>query len=180
VTAKGKTYLGDPRFHVPERYPAQSWHRAAEPCQRGGVVRRDLAIQDLGDLLERPVVAVLATYGGDGDVLLSPVWHEWRDGGFNVVVDRDDVKAKHVRSDPRVSLVVFDQEPPYRGVELRATARLVMDDVVETNHRIAVRYLGEKRGTAYASSVDDDLVIVRVEPGIVRAWDFADEYRFTS
>jgi hypothetical protein len=39
-----------------------------------------------------------------------------------------------------------------------------------------VRYLGEEKGTAYASSVDDDLVIVRLEPGVVRAWDFADEY----
>lgn len=139
-------------------------------------MRRDLAIGDLGDLLERPIVAVLATRRSNGETLLSPVWHEWREGGFNVVVGADDVKAYCVRSDPRVALVVFDQEPPYRGVELRARAQLVTDDVVETNRRIAVRYLGEERGTAYASTVDDDLVIVRLDPGVVRAWDFADEY----
>jgi PPOX class probable F420-dependent enzyme len=142
-------------------------------------MRRDLTIEDLGDLLELPLVAVLATYDADGGSLLSPVWHEWSDGGFNVVVGTDDVKARHVRSDPRAALVVFDQEPPYRGIELRAEAQLVTVEVTETNRRIAVRYLGDERGTAYAGSVDDDLVIVRLEPGIVRAWDFADEYRLT-
>jgi Pyridoxamine 5'-phosphate oxidase len=139
-------------------------------------MRRDLAIGDLGDLLERPIVAVLATYRSNCDTLLSPVWHEWWEGGFNVVVGADDAKAQHVRNDPRAGLVVFDQEPPYRGVELRALAKLMMDGVVETNRRIAMRYLGKEKGTAYASSVDDDLVIVRLEPGVVRAWDFADEY----
>ena len=139
-------------------------------------MRRDLAIGDLGDLLERPIVAVLATHRSNGDMLLSPVWHEWWEGGFNVVVGADDAKAQHVRNDPRAGLVVFDQEPPYRGVELRARATLLADEVVGTNRRIAVRYLGEEKGTAYASSVDDDLVIVRIEPGVVRAWDFADEY----
>jgi PPOX class probable F420-dependent enzyme len=139
-------------------------------------MRRDLAIGDLGDLLERPLVAVLATHRPNGDPLLSRVWHVWWEGGFNVVVGADDAKAQHVRADPRAGLVVFDQKPPYRGVELRARAKLLADDVVETNRRIAVRYLGEEKGTAYASSVDDDLVIVRLQPGVVRAWDFTDEY----
>lgn len=139
-------------------------------------MRRDLAIEELGDLLERPIVAALATYGPHGEVLLSPVWHEWRAGGFNVVVGVDDVKARHVRRDRRAVLAVFDQEPPYRGIELRAEARLVTEDVDETNRRIAVRYLGEEHGTAYASSVEGELVIARLDPGVVRAWDFSDDH----
>jgi PPOX class probable F420-dependent enzyme len=140
-------------------------------------MRKGLAVEDLGDLLELPLVAVLATYRTDGTVLLSPVWHEWRGGGFNVVVGTDDVKARHLRQDPHASLVVFDDEPPYRGIELSARARLVTEDARNTNRRIAVRYLGEERGTAYADSVEGGEVIVRLEPGSVRAWDFADEYR---
>ena len=41
-------------------------------------------MDDLGDLAELCLLAVLATYRSDGTVLLSPVWHEWRDGGFQV------------------------------------------------------------------------------------------------
>jgi hypothetical protein len=142
-------------------------------------MRRDLAIEELGDLLERPLVAILATYRANGEALLSPVWHEWRDGGFTVVVGVDDAKARHLRRDPRAGLVVFDQEPPYRGLELRGRARFVEEGVVEAQRRIARRYLGEERGTDYADSVAFDEVIVRLEPGIVRAWDFSDEYRLS-
>jgi PPOX class probable F420-dependent enzyme len=142
-------------------------------------MRRDLTIEELGDLLERPLVAVLATYRANGEALLSPVWHEWRDGGFTVVVGVDDAKAQHLHRDPRAALVVFDQEPPYRGLELRGRARFVEEGVVEAQRRIARRYLGEERGTDYADSVAFDEVIVRLEPGVVRAWDFADEYRLS-
>lgn len=138
-------------------------------------MRRDLAIEELGDLLERPLVAILATYRANGEALLSPVWHEWRDGGFTVIVGIDDAKARHLRRDPRAALVVFDQEPPYRGVELRTRARFVEDGVAEAQKRIARRYLGEERGTEYSNAVDFDEVIVRLEPGIVRAWDFTDD-----
>ncbi|HYB47740.1 MAG TPA: hypothetical protein VED20_10335 [Streptosporangiaceae bacterium] len=50
-------------------------------------MRTNLTVGGLGDLLEEPLVAVLATLRGDGTVLLSPVWHEWRDGGFNVWIE---------------------------------------------------------------------------------------------
>jgi hypothetical protein len=56
-------------------------------------VRKHLRPEELGDLLEQPLVAVLATYRRDGSVLLSPVWHQWRDGGFDVVSRGNDVRA---------------------------------------------------------------------------------------
>jgi PPOX class probable F420-dependent enzyme len=136
-------------------------------------MRRDLTPGDLGDLLVRPLVAVLATYRGDGSVLLSPVWHEWRDGGFNVVTSSGAVKAKHLRRDPRASILVYEHEPPYRGLELRSDARLLSTGVREALWRIAIRYLGEEKARAYAEHGGDDL-LVRLEPGTVRAWDFSD------
>jgi hypothetical protein len=99
--------------------------------------------------------------------------------GFTVVVGVDDAKARHLRRDPRAGLVVFDHQPPYRGLELRGRARFVEEGVVEAQRRIASRYLGEERGADYADSVTFDEVIVRLEPGVVRAWDFADEYRLS-
>jgi PPOX class probable F420-dependent enzyme len=137
-------------------------------------VRKRLTPEDLGDLLEQPRVAVLATYRRDGSVLLSPVWHEWRDGGFNVVTGSDDIKAKHLRADPRASIVVYEDSPPYRGIELRAEPRLSRLDDASIVLRIAVRYLGQEEGERYVSGGFDDLLI-RLEPGNLRAWDFADD-----
>jgi PPOX class probable F420-dependent enzyme len=138
-------------------------------------VRKGLTPDELGDLLELPLVAVLATYRRDGTVLLSPVWHEWHDNGFNVVTGRGNVKAGHLRRDPRASIVVYDDGPPYRGLELRARANLSIPDDRSIVRRIAERYLGPEAGEQYAESAGDDLLI-RLEPGELRAWDFADDF----
>jgi len=138
-------------------------------------MRKDLTMDDLGDLTELRLLAVLATYRRDGTVLLSPVWHEWRDGGFQVVTGSHDVKAAHLRRDPRASIVVCEPAPPYRGVEVRCHARLVPAASGEAVRRIASRYLGAEAGAAYADSASDDLLI-RLEPGDLRAWDFADAF----
>jgi PPOX class probable F420-dependent enzyme len=138
-------------------------------------MRRNLTMDDLGDLAELRLLAVLATYRRDGTVLLSPVWHEWRDGGFHVVTGSHDVKAAHLRRDPRASIVVCEHTPPYRGVEVRCHARLATAAAADAVQRIASRYLGAKAGAAYAESAGDD-VLIRLEPGDLRAWDFADEF----
>ena len=138
-------------------------------------MRKGLAPHELGDLLELPLLAVLATYRRDGTVLLSPVWHEWRDEGFNVVTRSSDVKARHLRRDPRASIVVCEHGPPYRGLELRASARLSATEDRSIVRRIAVRYLGPELGEQYAATDADDL-LVRLEPGELRGWDFADDF----
>jgi PPOX class probable F420-dependent enzyme len=138
-------------------------------------VRRNLAVQELGDLLAQPLVAVLATYRRDGTVLLSPVWHEWRDGGLNIVTGSQGIKAKHLRRDPRAAAVVYEHVPPYRGLELHATPTLVTEGVAEIGERIAIRYLGREEGAKYAEEAGDDLLI-RLEPGKLRTWDFADDF----
>jgi PPOX class probable F420-dependent enzyme len=138
-------------------------------------MRKGLKPEDLGDLLELPRVAVLATYRRDGTVLLSPVWHEWRDNGFNVVTGSTDVKAGHLRRDPRASIVVYEDDTPYRGIELRAEARLSTPGDRTIVRRIATRYLGSEAGEQYAEGEGDDLLI-RLEPGELRAWDFVDNF----
>jgi PPOX class probable F420-dependent enzyme len=137
-------------------------------------VRRGLTVDELGDLVDAPLLAVLATYRRDGTVLLSPVWHEWCGGGFTVVTNRDGVKARHLLRNPATNIVVCEQAPPYRGVELRCTARLRDAGVEEAVRRIACRYLGDEAGAVYAERSADDL-LVRLEPGELRAWDFSDE-----
>lgn len=138
-------------------------------------MRRNLSIQELDGFLDEPLVAVLATLRKDGSVLLSPVWHEWRDGGFNVWVGADDVKARHLRRDPRASILVAESQPPLRGVEARGVARIIEDGAHETAVRIASRYLGPEEGAAYVGSAGDE-VMIRLEPGNLRVWDFADEH----
>ena len=139
-------------------------------------MRTNLNLEDLDGFLDEPLVAVLATLRADGSVLLSPVWHEWREGGFSVWTGADDVKARHLRRDPRASILVAESQNPLRGVELHGVARVVEDPEFETAERIASRYLGPEKGVAYARSGSGHAVTVRLEPGDLRIWDFADEH----
>lgn len=139
-------------------------------------MRTNLAVADLDGFLDEPLVAVLATLRADGSVLLSPIWHEWRDGAFNVWVEADNVKVRHLRRDPRATIVVAESGPPLRGVELRGTARFIEQDVTETARRIAARYVGEEAAAVDTEAMRGRDVIVRIEPGHVRIWDFVDEY----
>jgi len=137
-------------------------------------VRKGLGPDDLGDLLELPLVGVLATYRKAGDVLLSPVWHRWREGGFDIVTSRDDVKARHLRRDPRATVIVYEHTPPYRGIEVRGWAVLHRADE-RIVRDLAVRYLGVEEGEAYTADASDD-TLIRLDPERLRAWDFADAF----
>jgi PPOX class probable F420-dependent enzyme len=138
-------------------------------------VRTNLTLEDVGGLLDEPLVAVLATLRRDGSVLLSPVWHEWRDGGFNLWLPADDVKTRHLRRDPRATIVVAESVDPLRGVELRTEARLLDADDLSDAVRIASRYVGSEKGFEYVHEAGYDSVIGRLEPGHLRVWDFDEE-----
>ena len=137
-------------------------------------MRKNLSLEDLGDLLEQPLIAVLCTRRKNGEPLLSPVWHEWRGGAFWVMTSHDNAKAQHVRRDPRASLVIYEPNPPWRGVEVRGEAILTTEGAKETARRIATHYVGEFFGEAYAAEGGND-TLIRLEPAEVRAWDFKDD-----
>ena len=134
-------------------------------------MRTGLQPEQLGDLLERPLVATLATHRRNGEVLLSPIWHEWQQDGFNIVIDSGGFKAKHIRRDPRVSVVVYESDPPYRGIEVRGRARFVdaEGELLAARRRIWGRYIGIEPPQSH------DEALIRVE-GPARAWDFADDF----
>jgi PPOX class probable F420-dependent enzyme len=139
-------------------------------------VRTNLTIGDLGDLLDQPIVAVLATYRGDGSAMLSPVWFEWRDGVFNVWVgDANDGKARHVAADPRVRIVVHEQTLPYRGVEAWGSAALTPDGFHDLVRRTAARYYGEEAADPFVAGFKEPGLVIRMRPDPIRAWDFRDE-----
>jgi PPOX class probable F420-dependent enzyme len=139
-------------------------------------MRTGLSIDDLGDLLELPIVAVLATYRTDGSVMLSPVWHEWRDGGFNIWTGGvSEGKVRHLERDPRASLVVAEQTMPYRGVDASGRATLSLEGFHDVVRRTAARYIGPGEADAFAASYPEPRMVIRLVPERIRAWDFKDD-----
>ncbi len=138
-------------------------------------MQTDLRPEDLGDLLEQPLIGVLATRRADDTILLSPVWWEWRDGGFNVWAEAEDRgKVRHIRRDARVSFVVANQDWPYKGLEIRTDATVSTTDFYGVLRRTAERFLGAEEAEAMAASHAEG-VVIRIQPGHVRGWSYEDE-----
>ncbi len=139
-------------------------------------MRRGLNVDDLGDLLEQPILAVLAMHRTDGTILLTPLWHEWRDGGFNFWVSPDAPgKVRLIERDPRVTAVVAEDADPNRALEVRGRATVSHGpEFRELIRRTARRYVGSDGADAFAASMPAEGYVIRLEPGELRAWDYAD------
>lgn len=121
----------------------------------------------------------VATVREDGRPHVAPVWF---------VLDEDDrvifttwhetVKAANLRRDPRLSICVDDQEPPFSFVVIEATAELEEEarDLLDWTTRIARRYMGADLAESYGkrNAVEGEL-LVRVTPDkIIARKDLAD------
>lgn len=95
--------------------------------------------------------------------------------GFNVVVGMTDAKARHLRRDPRASLVVYQNQPPYKGIEITTDSVLSEDGALEVERRLAHRHLGPVAAEDYLTSSDWEPLLIRLDPGELRVWDFADK-----
>lgn len=126
-----------------------------------------------------PHTGKLATVRGDGRPHLAPIWYDLDDDGtivFNTGVDT--VKGRNLARDPRASLCVDDERPPFSFVVLEGEVEL-SDDLAEVRRwagRLGARYMGSDRAEEYAArnGVPGEL-LARLRPThVVSAFDVAD------
>ncbi|MEU5087451.1 PPOX class F420-dependent oxidoreductase [Streptomyces sp. NPDC021356] len=119
----------------------------------------------LKNLLDGPVFVVVGTVQPDGSPQLSPVWVK-RDGDdllVSTTVDRR--KAKNLKRDDRVSVVVQDPASPYEYAEIRGTAETTTEGAQDLIDELSVKYTGKKYAEFNpASAQDSQRVIVRIRP----------------
>lgn len=135
-------------------------------------MRTGLRPEDLGDFLGRPECATLAVHLPDGGMLLRPIWFEWRDGGFTFTTQEDDRKARALHDEPGCSILVAEDEWPYRTLEVRGRAMISRERYRETARGIRLRYDPGDDGDADATP---DGLVVRLEPGVLTVFDYLDE-----
>ncbi len=132
-----------------------------------------------GQFLAGRHVAVLVTVGPDGSPVPTPVWYLFRDGVFYFRTASDAIKTTNVRRDPRVSICVQDERPPYRAVIARGTAEVVQssDWLAREMPRHYLGALGAMgyRAAARARVEQGPEVTLRVRPERYTTSDFSAE-----
>jgi PPOX class probable F420-dependent enzyme len=124
-------------------------------------------------LRESPRTAVLATVRADGRPHAAPVWFDL-DGDVLVFTTAETtVKGRNMLRDPRVSLCIDEEEPPFHFVMIEGTSELKAEDpdLLRWATRIGGRYMGAERAEEYGrrNAVEGEL-LVRVTPQKVVAY----------
>jgi PPOX class probable F420-dependent enzyme len=121
----------------------------------------------------------LATVRADGRPHVAPVWFDVDDDGSLVFnTGRATVKGRNLTRDPRASLCVDDQRPPFSFVVVEGVVE-ISDDLEEVRRwatQIGGRYMGTDRAEEYGArnGVAGEL-LVRLRPEhVVSSADLAD------
>ncbi len=114
----------------------------------------------------------LAYTAADGRPLVVPVWFIVEDGTLVFNTGKDTAKGRALARDPRASLCVDVEEPPYAFVLVQGHAELSEEpgELVRTATAIAARYMGPERAEEFGkrNGVPGELV-VRLRPTKVTA-----------
>lgn len=109
----------------------------------------------------------LAYAGADGRPLVAPVWFIVEDGALVFNTGKNTAKGRALARDPRATLCVDLEEPPYAFVQVQGDAELSEDpgELVRTATAIAARYMGQDRAAEFGkrNGVPGELV-VRLRP----------------
>jgi PPOX class probable F420-dependent enzyme len=126
-----------------------------------------------------PRTGKLATVRADGRPHVAPVWYDVDDVGYVVFTTGEStVKGRNLLRDPRASMCVDDDRPPFSFVVVEGVAEIDddPDELLLWATRIGGRYMGAERAEQYGArnGVPGELV-VRLPPARVSsARDLAD------
>lgn len=121
---------------------------------------------------------MLGIVRANGAPIVTPIWFLLNEGpdGDEIVFNTgwNTLKGKALRRDPRLSLAVDDQRPPYSYVQFTAEATLHddHDEKLEWATRLGGRYMGPDQAEAYGKRnavPEESLVRAKITKVIARA-----------
>ncbi|MDA8368232.1 MAG: PPOX class F420-dependent oxidoreductase [Actinomycetota bacterium] len=93
-------------------------------------------------LLDRPVIANVATVDAEGRPQITPVWVDVEDGAVVFNTARGRVKDRNLSANPNIAVSVVDPDDAFNVVVVRGTARAVEEGADAHIDRLAKKYMG--------------------------------------
>jgi PPOX class probable F420-dependent enzyme len=119
------------------------------------------------DLLNAQV-AVLGTIGASGRPQLSGVWFLAEGDTVRFSLNTARQKVKNLQADPKASVLIFDENSPYRYLELRGDAEITPDPDYTFAGKVGAKYGGAD--LRERDNPGDTRVVVTIHPTRVVVW----------
>lgn len=120
---------------------------------------------ELRAFLDQPLTfARIATVDIRQAPQVTTMWFRRAGDSLRMVCEPHAAKARNVRHNSRVAVVVEHPDDPYRYYQLRGTASVDDDPAVarEETRLLAQRYLGAERAAVYLATIGDDPLVTIV------------------
>lgn len=120
------------------------------------------------DLLDGPVVVMLATLLPNGQPQVTPVWCSRVGNQVWINTAKGRVKDRNLRERPFATIAVTDPKNPYRWLEVRGEVTEIVEGPAAHEHINALAQLYFGRPFTY-NSPDEERVIFKIAPTRVNA-----------
>jgi PPOX class probable F420-dependent enzyme len=118
------------------------------------------------EFLKKPNAAVIACIRPDGFPMTVATWYDWEDGLILVNMHEGRSRLRWMRTNPKVSLTVLDEDW-YRHVSLYGSVvRIAVDTDLDDIDRLCLRYTGKPFSNRRAKRVS-----AWIEPKGWHGWD---------
>ncbi len=113
-----------------EAFTIANFKHVADGLQAGqfgiGERRQATRLADLDpiyrDLLDRPIVVILAVIGPDGRPGLTPMWFDYEGDTILVNTASHRPKCQWIRDNPEMSMILVNPDNPYHWMSMKVTA----------------------------------------------------------
>ena len=117
--------------------------------------------------LAEPHIGVIALNEPGRGPLAAPIWYGYEPGSeLTVLIGPQSRKGRLLSEGDRLSLVAQQESLPYRYVSVEGVVASIAPSAAEELAAMAIRYLGEEQGRAYAAANaggENVTVAVRIE-----------------
>ncbi len=123
---------------------------------------KDFTEAERQEFLAAKHVAVLSVAADGRPPASVPIWYDYTPGGnIRINTGASGRKAKLIERAGAVTLVVQREELPYQYVVVEGTiVDATTPSPLEVREAIAIRYLGEERGRAFAKAADPNTSVL--------------------
>jgi PPOX class probable F420-dependent enzyme len=134
-----------------------------------------LTQDELVAFLDEAPIARLSSLNPDGTIHIASVYFKYDNG--DILIGTQDIshKIRNIKNNPHVTVLIDNQEAPFRGVLIYGIATLEYEDVIAKRASIFSRYMSAEDAQNSASDLASRFqsVVIRIKPQKVTSYDYS-------